>query len=364
MINLNDVKTLLNSEDKQVISVYLRIDPALRENQADNPAWRIWLKNAVRDAERDMRDSKREIWEDRKERLYTYIDNYTPSAKSLIIFIGQSFEQIHELPILISENAFNYGEIQIAPMLWLLDEYKPYLITLIDTEKAQLMTMYLGNVTSRSELESDRFAYDFGEKTLMPRQTSVANAGTQVTQGSNRDRFEDTMDEHIDHFYRNVAAEIETVLKRDKLKRIILGGSEQSAHALKDMLSNNWQEKIIAVLPIPMDSNDSEISKRVLPSALDYERQKEVTLVDDVIGLAKSDGRGALGQGAIEEALTQQRVELLIAPWEQAIDNKAIVEHLAHKTLQNGGEVEFVHGEAAQLLIDEGGMAARLYYAL
>lgn len=364
MINLDDVKQLLKYEDKQVLSVYLRIDPALRENQADNPAWRIWLKNAIRDVEQDISDSQTEVWEDRKHRLDTYLDNYSPDAKSLILFIGQDFEQIYELPVLLNANALTFGALQVAPMLWLLDEYEPYLVALVDHEHAQLMTMYLGTMTTESQLESDRFAYDFGEKTLMPRQTSVANAGTQVTHGSNRDRFADTMDEHIERFYRDVASEIESLAERHHLERIMLGGNEKSAHAVKDLLADKWGKHIIGVLPIPMDANDSEVSKRVLPSALDYERQKEVLLVEDIIGLAKSDGRGALGQEAIEEALTQQRVEMLIAPWEQDLDNKDIVEHLAMHALQNGGEVELVHGDAAQLLSEEGGLAARLYYAL
>ena len=53
-MNLDDIKRLLNYE--QTLSLILNVDPAYRENHAARPAWRVWLKNALRDLNNEVDD--------------------------------------------------------------------------------------------------------------------------------------------------------------------------------------------------------------------------------------------------------------------------------------------------------------------
>ena len=57
-----------------------------------------------------------------------------------------------------------------------------------------------------------------------------------------------------------------------------------------------------------------------------------------------------------------QRVELLVMPY--PMDDADLAAELPLHTFASGGSVELVHGEAADRLNQEGGLAARLYYAL
>jgi hypothetical protein len=72
--------------------------------------------------------------------------------------------------------------------------------------------------------------------------------------------------------------------------------------------------------------------------------------------------RGALGRKAVLEARQQQRVELLIAPW--LLPDNALMQSLPQPVLNSSAKIELVHGEAAERLNAEGGIAARLYCAL
>ena len=83
--------------------------------------------------------------------------------------------------------------------------------------------------------------------------------------------------------------------------------------------------------------------------------------MNQVIDFAKSRGRGALGEEAVKMALDMQRVELLILSW--PTNNPDLSDDLAFRALQLNSEIELVHGEAAERLNAEGGVAARLYYA-
>jgi hypothetical protein len=127
-------------------------------------------------------------------------------------------------------------------------------------------------------------------------------------------------------------------------------------------MNETLAKRVIALLPIPMRSATPEIAESVLTHALDYERQEEMGLVNQVIDFAKSGGRGALGPKAVMEALEMQRVELLIMPRE--LDDTHLASELPLRAFASGGSVELVHGEAADRLKQEGGLAARLYYAL
>jgi peptide subunit release factor 1 (eRF1) len=121
-------------------------------------------------------------------------------------------------------------------------------------------------------------------------------------------------------------------------------------------------EKVVDVLPIPMRATEQEVLERLQPAAYAYERAHEKELLTQVIDFAKSGGRGALGRKAVMDALQQQRVELLILPY--PMDDQALMEQMTQLVMQSSGSIEFVHDNEAERLRQEGGVAARLYYAL
>ncbi|MFN8417813.1 MAG: VLRF1 family aeRF1-type release factor [Anaerolineae bacterium] len=359
MLNLQDVRDLLEQVKEPALSLYLNIDPAVAENQATTPAWRIWLKNALRNKANELSDLEAFSWKQMVARLEAYLNQYRPTSKGVALFITADELRDYEVPLSL-ENRIEVGAPFVTPLLWLLDEYEPYVIALIDQEQAHFFTAFLGQVGQQDQLELDIADYDWGEKTLSRIRTS--GAGGIASQGSNRDAFEAMLDEHRARYYREVAAHIEELCQRHEARRIILGGSEASAHAVQRLMPEQVANKVIAMLPVPLKLSPTEILARVLPRALEYERQQEQELVNEVINLAKSEGRGALGKNSVLAALEQQRVEMLIVPY--PVENEALAAELPLKALASSSVIELVHGEAADRLNEEGGLAARLYYAV
>jgi hypothetical protein len=364
VIDLNDVQELMARGEDHVLSLYLRVDPAIQDNQASTPAWKIYAKNALKEIDEGVADEDRAIWKDIHDRVENYLRrNHEVSSKGLVLFYGPEFEEVYNMPMPPLENTGHFGRMMIAPLLWLLDEYEPYLVVLVDSEEAHFLKTYLGEIDREEAMASDRFLFDFHEKTIMPRPRGTqADVGGQVTAGSHRDEFADKMDEYIAKFHRDVAERIGEMLKETGAERVILGGIERSAHAVYEHLHESLRDSVVGVLPIPLQDSDREVMKRMLPAAIDYERKQEMALIDEVTGLAKSGGRGALGEEAVEEALKMAQVELLIAPWPPA--DKKLTHDLTVRALKNGGKIELVHGEAADKLRQHGGVAARLYYTI
>jgi Bacterial archaeo-eukaryotic release factor family 10 len=358
MVNFDDVKQLLAENGGQILSLYLDVDGAKQENQASQPAWRIYLKDALDALETQFKPV--EIRQSLRERVDAFFNSYAPDSKGLVAFFTADSERIYELPVPV-EPRWHFGDPLILPLLWTLDEYEPYVIVRVDQEQAELITAYLGRVQVEDRLENDLFSYDFAEKTFMP-PTSVVVGGHLTTAGSNREAYQSMINEHIAGFYREVVEHVTALQKQQPKTRIIVGGSEQAAHAVRELLPEQLMEVIDDVVALPRYLSGREVLQQVLPITQAYEREQEMKLVEQVIDFAKAGGRGALGRQAVVQALEMKLVELLILLW--PTPDEAQANDLTLRTFASGGTVEFAYGAAADRLREEGGIAARLYYPL
>lgn len=357
MLHVRDVKRLY-ALDAPVLSLYLDVDPGYLQNQAATPAWRIWFRNELRRLEGEIgdRDALR-IWQPIRERAEAYIDGYKPESKGLVIFAhSDGLETLH-LPLPV-ENMGGYGQPLVTPLFWKLDEFERYLIVLADQQEARFMTAYLGTVDDQERMEIELDEYDFGQKTINP----ATSYGKELNQGSNREAFNDMVSEHRNRFLRDVVDHIGQLRETYQTERIILGGAEETAHAIRRLMNDRLSQEVVALLPIPIKTPGHEVLTRIQPAAHDYERQFEDGLIEDVINMAKSGGRAALGRDDVLKAVEEQRVEMLIAPW--PLTDEYLLHTLPEKMLHSSAELELVHGDAAERLNAEGGLAARLYYAL
>lgn len=355
MITTQELQQLLAERTEPILSLYLNVNPGTDENQATTPAWQIWLKNTLRQIESELDPAQESAWETIRTRVDRYFESYRPESRTLVLFVGVDTLDDFLLP-LTTENQSAFGAPLVTPFFWLLDEYERYLIALVDQEQALFYIAYLGQIGQQDSMEIDIADYDWGQKTLNPPVTR------NLQGGSNREAFEDMIGEHRARFYRDVAAQIEKLYTEQNTNRIVLGGSEPTAHAIKGYLPERIANQVIAVLPIPLIAKPQEVQEKIMPVALEHERQYEAQLLDEVIDAAKSGGRGALGRADVESALQQQRVELLILP--HPPDGNDWLIDLPLRASDSSATVEHVHGEALERLRAEGGVAARLYYAI
>jgi peptide subunit release factor 1 (eRF1) len=122
---------------------------------------------------------------------------------------------------------------------------------------------------------------------------------------------------------------------------------------------------VISVAKIPFEAPPHEVADLIRQTAYTAERDHELILVQDTINMAKAGKRAALGLSDVNQALELYAVSLLILPYPiETPILTGIVDEMLVKALYSGSQIEFVRGEAADLLIAEGGVAAQLYYAI
>ncbi len=345
-------------EGDNYLTLYLNVDPADRDNQSENPAWRIFLKNAIDKFEETMDpgqmrqwkkvrlsdESPETAWARTRKRLDNAISNYRPEGKTLVLFVSPGAEYHYELPIKI-DNAVYYGKPHMQEFLWALDEYEQHLVVLIAEDQARALLLSLGQTTAEVDVQSD-------EAWLRQVRKAAHSADIQMR--------EDELDRR---FIRDIAGRVDKFFLQNRdVQRVVLGGNVVMANALRGELHPAIQERVIAVLPIPFDAAPHEIADRVRETAQQAERDHEVALVDDIIGQAKkTGGRGVLGYDAVAEASDRAAIQVLALVYP---DDSAMVEPLLINALNAGAQIEFVRGTAATALGEAGRVAARLYYAL
>lgn len=358
MIDFADINRLLSQSDAdKTLSLYLTVDAARLENQSATPGWRIWLKNALRALQ--VEHPEDETFNALRKRAETYLEQYRGQCKALALFLTPGGEQVFELPVPLQEGSVAYGRASIAPLLWLLDEYERTLILIVDQDRARFISGYMGGASREGFHNNDFVAYDFPEKTQMP---TGHTQGGRVAGGSNRDAFASTEADHRRRFFQEVAEMARRLKEETRTDRLIMGGSEESVHAVKREMHETVAKSVVAVVPIPQWVDDAEVVRLATPALLEVERAKEVELVDEVVNLAKSGGRGALGHMAVADCLTRQQVELVVLPW--PIDDPEIRERLPREALAAGAKIELVSGAAAERVREEGGVVARLFYVI
>lgn len=344
MIDLPDVHRLISQPGAdQTLSLYLTIDASRLENQGGTPGWRIWLKNGLR--ELSAAHAEDATLAALRARAEARLGDYHGHSKALALFLTPHAEQMFELPVPLAENSASYGRAALAPLLWLMDEYERTLIVIVDQERARFISGYMG-VGSREGAHSHDFvAHEYPERS-----------------GHNQDAFAASSAEHQRHFLQGVAEQARRLKDETGAGRLILGGNDELAHALKHAMHESVAKAVVAIVPIPQRADDREVVRLALPFALAYEREREALLVDEAINLAKSGGRGALGLAAVAACLERKQVELLMLAW--PIEDAERREQLLREAMAAGAAIELVSGVAADRVRAEGGAVARLFYVV
>ncbi|MSP14397.1 MAG: hypothetical protein EXR62_15775 [Chloroflexi bacterium] len=388
MFRRTDVETILNLQRDDILSIYLNVDPTLPENQSTQPAYRIWLKNALDGlAPRPNNDQserqQRLALSQMATKIMTHFVDFRPQGKGVVLFAAEDYWQEFDLPVPIS-NKIHYGRPDVVPLLWLLDEYERYGIVQVDHRRVELLTAFLGRPEAKDEMRLELDTSDW------PRTVMIHNAsnGPKTNAGTNRDVFEDRVDEQVRGFWREAAVKISAWVEEANLERLIFGGNEEAVSGLKTTLPEAVGKRVIGTLSLPFYENDATTLQRVTPLAIEYERKHEKELVEQVINYAMAGGRGAVGQVDVFDALQQGRAQTVVAAmpiegqvWEcqnchriadheiaicptcsGAVRQRQLATTLPLLAAQTNATLEMVYDEAAELVQAYGGIGALLRY--
>lgn len=384
MLRATDLSELIETDRDDVLSISLDVDPTRPENQGVPPAYRTWLRNALREILEPLPAERRRAAE--ALGIVARLDAHRPRGKGLLLFAASGLWREYTVPVPLP-NRVRYGRPDVHSALWALDEYEPYAIVAVDREHARMMLAYLGQTTVVEEealqLDTSDWRFKAGRQP-----TFAKRSGTGASRGTQRDTFEARVDDHVRRFWQGAAQAASQMLRESRIRRLIIGGPEEAAHAVRDLLTEEARRAVVGLVPLPTRADQHEVRARTLPVAQADEHRREQALVSEVLDLAAAGGGGVVGAQATLDALVREQVMTVVADrdlegdaWHcdrcgyvgaSAVEGcpacggpvrrlplTQAVPLLAHR---NAARVEIVAGDAAAPLRRHGGLGALLRY--
>jgi peptide subunit release factor 1 (eRF1) len=380
MISKADMETLIGREGKSghpVLSVYLDVDQSKETNL--NRKFEVSLGNLLRELEQGIADQyEREEFAATAERSTRFVSGYRPGARSLVIFCDASedFLWSRELDVPLLSEARWSETLYLRPLIETLDEYERYGVILTDRARARLFTVHLGKIKEQGE--------------------SFAPGEVKIFKAPGRDhirsdmRFQRKADQYAYRHLKRVAELAVELAERHAFDRLMLAGPVEATGQLQQSLPRQWQSRIVALLDLPVESDQQTVLAATLRAAEEAERNGEMTSVEELISnAARAEQRAVTGLDATLKALRLGRIWQFVyaddfAPpggrcancstlfWEmpescdycgaavRPVDD--LVEQAAQRVFASGGKIEHVSGAAAERLRAAGGVGAFLKF--
>ncbi|HWQ27637.1 MAG TPA: Vms1/Ankzf1 family peptidyl-tRNA hydrolase [Dehalococcoidia bacterium] len=352
----------LHAPEDGVLSVYLNVEPAHMEREGFEAALLdLWkpLRQQVRNTAAEQRV------EEEIARVNEYVRSWEePPGRSVAMFSCAPLDAFIpialEVPVI--DGAHFGPRPYLVPLIGALDEYERYCVTLVDKERARILTVWLGEIRDRIEIED-----------VVP--------GRSAAGGWSQARYARHREWHVHEHMRHVAERLWSLDRRERFHRLIIGGPDEALAALKDALPRSLKEKVVAEFAGEMFATDADIVARVRDIETQIERAGERALVEEILERAPKGELAALGWDDTFTALVEGRVhrlalvEGLTAEGFECPEGHAVVRERADRcpycdapmrpvadlaaravrmALATGARIEFVRGDAAELLRPHG----------
>jgi len=167
-------------------------------------------------------------------------------------------------------------EAHILPLALELDEYEPVGIIMADASGARIF------IAAGQILED--------EDSLKTKIHHLSKVG-----GWSQMRYQRRRDKQVKHFAGEVAAAADSVFHQAHIGRILMAGREQILNEVKNELSKQWQDAVIAVVKWDLDAGEDEFIAKIAPVLERAEREQEQELLGRFTAEIRRNGLAVAG---------------------------------------------------------------------
>lgn len=373
---LEELARLEGSDESPILSLYLHVDPSRAANV--NRAFEVALRGMLSSIEHQLEgDAQRAEFEGDALRTLDFVARYTPHARSLILFCDASADFLwhRELEVPVADDAHWGRALQLRPLLETLGEYERYGVVLVDRRRARFFCVHLLEIEEHPALFTPEVV------------RRVRSTGTQ--QVWSQKHFQRRAESHAQDHLRQVAKFTERLFVERACDRLVLAGPHDVTTHLAGLLPKRLRGRIAGSAPLAVESPAKSVLEVTLGIAEDVERTAQQELVEELTTLAEKSGPAALGLEDVLDTVRDGRVwrlvytnglhhqgvecsgcgALFVTPREQCPICTRVLREIAdvvgragERVFRQGGRVEEVHGDAALLLEDRGGIGALLRF--
>jgi len=293
MIEQQQINELLQlqSSDKTVYSLYLDTDTAKESVEAIKLKARSLLNEA---GAKDTADA---------EAIERYLDHgFSWKASGLALFSCDAGDFFRVFPTAVPfRNRLRLdNRPYLKPLIHLMEYYAHYGVILIDRVGARFLAFHLGDL---------QVAEGFMGEEVQKLKEGRGSATVGMRGGVGGARHEN---EVVRHNLRAAAAAANEFFKPKPIRRLFLGGTQETVAQLRDLLPKQLQSCIAGTFSIDMTAGDHEVREITLDMLAEANEQREKKLVEQMLTLKQRGDSAVTGLDDTLQAINEKRVQSLI----------------------------------------------------
>ena len=361
-----------------LLTIYLDTNPAKQTSRGLRPEYLTRFESQAKLIAQAVPTGDLPLFLEQVQRVGGYLQSHPLQCRGAVIFAGANTWEVIPLQVEV-EDEVRWGTPALAQLFWLLDEHKPHGIVLVGQKRAQLFLWWLGEML---ELEEKEFRM---EPSKVKEMGPVSRpAGVRVSRGTDHDVYEHHVDAQYAHYQREIAKHVDLWCAAEHLDSLFVVGLIEMAKGIWRELPHGLREKTTVIEEdLGWVVSRVELEKRIEPFVERHEREREVVLMDSLLGDSRAVVIGIdetlvqLQQGrirnlAVVKGLDGSLKQCVQCSWADRTQDPAcpacggerqvvrLREVLPQLARRYSVSVEVISGEAARRLQEAGGMGAWL----
>jgi peptide subunit release factor 1 (eRF1) len=246
---------------------------------------------------------ERESFDRDVERINEYLrDELRPETNGVAVFACAGaedfFQAIQTAAPIENHRLYVYNQPHLYPLARLMDQYPRYAVLVADTNRARLFVFGRGKVLSADEIQN------------------VKTKGAKVG-GWSQMRYQRHLEQyHLQHA-KEVAEQLEQVVREDNIQHIILAGDEVIIPLLREQFPKAVAERVVDVLSLDINAPEHAVLAESLEAMREHDAQTDVEKVEQLLNDYRAGGLAVVGSTDTLEALAMGQVEELVITAQQ-----------------------------------------------
>jgi len=281
------------------ISLYLNTK---WEDEKQRERVRLFVKNELKKAKKIVRDDEeiRKSLQSDSEKIQRYIDGviqrtFDEGVNGIAIFACSGIDTFiifrSSIPF---RNQFTVSSRpSLRQLVQISDEYRTAIAVMVDTDRAKIFEMSLGEIHLESQIES-----------YVP--------GRHEQGGWSQMRFQRHIREHMHQHHKGVAEQLVKLFDDERCDNIVLIGQEHILATFRALLPERVREKIKGELSAEFEEESSSLAQKVIEYLHGEYLKTEDSIIEGLLETALARGAAIVGLRDTIEAINRGQVHRLI----------------------------------------------------
>ncbi len=189
----------------------------------------------------------------------------------------------------------------VRPLAALWDAYGGYGVVLVDKQGARFFLFHLGMLEEQEGVlgETVRHTKRGGGSQAPGRRGGTAGLTNYAEEVAERN-------------IREAAEAAVNFFTARKVRRLLIGGSEENVALFRQFLPKAWQSLVVGTFAMDMRASHAEVLEKALALGEQAERRREEALAKQIRTLAAKGGQGVIGLDETLGAVHEGRVHILL----------------------------------------------------